>query len=159
MNVLTVHGPHPRMLAVFLTSNDPRTSWSFQLAYPSCSDFQTKYAALQEHVGTDKHHTFPDYTLRGRLLEICHDSPLGGHTGARKLKYEMMPQFFWSQMSSHIDKYVASCEHYQRNKSYNSSTRGIPQPHAIPSRRFDVLSVDLLSGFPTTKNGYDYIVA
>ncbi len=62
-------------------------------------------------------------------------------------------------MSSHIDKYVASCEHCQRNKSYNSSTRGIPQPHAIPSRRFDVISVDLLSGFPTTKNGYDCIVA
>jgi hypothetical protein len=152
----------------------------FSDAYPKCSDFQTKYAALQEHVGSDKHQTFPDYTirndlliyfdglksricvptsLRGRLLEICHDSPLGGHTGARKLKYEMMPQFFWPQMSSHIDKYVASCEHCQRNKSYNSSTRGIPQPHAIPSRRFDVISVDLLSGFPTTKNGYDCIVA
>ena len=70
----------------------------------------------------------------------------------------MMPQFFWPQMSSHIDKYVASCEHCQRNKSYNSSTRGIPQPHTIPSRRFDVVSVDLLSGFPTTKNGYDCIV-
>jgi len=84
---------------------------------------------------------------------------LGGHTGARKLKYEMMPQFFWPQMSSHIDKYVDSCEHCQRNKSYNSSTRGIPQPHTIPSRRFDVVSVDLLSGFPTTKNGYDCIVA
>jgi hypothetical protein len=151
----------------------------FSDAYPTCSDFQTKYAALQQHVGFDKHQTFPDYTirnglliyfnglksrvcvptsLRGRLLEICHDSPLGGHTGARKLKYEMMPQFFWPQMSSHIDKYVASCEHCQRNKNYNSSTRGIPQPHDIPSRRFDVISVDLLSGFPTTKNGYDCIV-
>jgi hypothetical protein len=97
-------------------------------------------------------------SLHGRLFEICHDSPLGGHTGARKLKYEMMSQFFWPQMSSHIDKYVASCERCQRNKSYNSSTRGIPQPHAIPSRRFDVISVDLLSGFPTTKNGYDCIV-
>jgi transposase InsO family protein len=62
-------------------------------------------------------------------------------------------------MSSHIDKYVVSCEYCQRNKSYNCSTRDIPQPQAIPSRRFDVISVDLLSGFPTTKNGYDCIVA
>ena len=31
MNVLTVHGPHPRMLAVLLASDDPRTSWFFQL--------------------------------------------------------------------------------------------------------------------------------
>ncbi len=106
--------------------------------YPKCSDFQTKYATLQEHVGSDKHQTFPDYTirnglliyfdglksrvcvptsLRGRLLEICHDAPLGGHTGARKLKYEMMPQFFWPQMSSHIDKYVASCDNAKETKT------------------------------------------
>jgi hypothetical protein len=99
----------------------------FPDTYPKCSDFQKKYAALQEHVGSDNHQTFPDYTirnglliyfdglksricvptsLRGRLLEICHDSPLCGHTGTRKLKYEMMSQFFWPQMSSHIDKYV-----------------------------------------------------
>ena len=124
-----------------------------------------------------RYQTFPDYTIRnglliyfdglksrvcvstsfrGRFLEIRHESPLGGHT--RKLKYEMMSQFFWPQMSSHIGKYVAWCAHYQRNKSYNSSTRDIPQPHAMSSCRFDVVSVDLLSGFPTTKNGYDCIV-
>ncbi len=141
----------------------------FSDAYPKCSDFQTKHASLQEHVGSDKHETFPDYTirngiliyfdglksrvcvpssLRGRLLEICHDSPLGGHTGDRKLKCEMMSKFFWPHMSSHIEKYVATCENCQRNKSYNSSTRGIPHPHDIPSHRFDVVSVDLLSGFP-----------
>jgi hypothetical protein len=134
---------------------------AFSDTYPKCSDFQTKYAVLQEHVGSDKHQTFPDYTirdglliyfdglkprvcvrtsLRGRLLETCHDSPLGGHTSARKLKYVMTSKFFWPQMSSHTDKYVASCEHYQRNKSYYSSTRGIPQPHAILSRRFDAFT-------------------
>ncbi len=85
----------------------------FSDAYAKCSDFQTKYAALRERVGSDNHQTFSDYTIRngllidglksrvcvptsrhGRLLEFCHDSPLGGHTDARKLKYEMMPQFF-----------------------------------------------------------------
>ncbi len=147
---------------------------AFSDVYPNCSDFQTKYGALQQHVGSDKHPTFPDYTilnglliyfdglksricvptsLRGRLLEICHDSPLGSHTGARKLKYEMMPHFFWPQMSSHIHKYVASCEYCQRNKSYNSSTRGIPQPHTIPLRRFDVISVDLLWAFRLVSGG------
>jgi hypothetical protein len=28
---------------------------AFSNAYPNCSDFQTKYAALQEHVSSDKH--------------------------------------------------------------------------------------------------------
>ncbi len=31
MNVLTVHGLYPRMLDVLLASDEPRTSWSFQL--------------------------------------------------------------------------------------------------------------------------------
>jgi hypothetical protein len=59
-------------------------------------------------------------SLRDRLIETCHDSPLGGH--------------------SMRGKYVATCEHCQRNKHYNSSTRRIPEPDGIPSRRFDVLS-------------------
>lgn len=67
----------------------------------------------------------------------------------------MMSQFFWQHMSSHIGKYVSTCEHHRINTRYNSSARGIPRPHTIPSRRFDVISVDLLSGFPTTKNVYD----
>jgi hypothetical protein len=40
----------------------------FSDAYPKCSDFQTKYAALQEHVGSDNHQTFPDYKIRNGLL-------------------------------------------------------------------------------------------
>ena len=40
----------------------------FSDAYPSCSDFQSKYAALQEHIGSDKYHTIPDYTIRNGLL-------------------------------------------------------------------------------------------
>jgi hypothetical protein len=97
--------------------------------------------------------------LRGQLLETCHDPPLGGHVGTKNLKYNMMNQFYWPHMTTHIEKYVASCEHCQRNKSFNASTRGIPHPHDVPIRRFEVMSLDLLSGFPTSKSGYDCIVA
>jgi hypothetical protein len=58
-----------------------------------------------------------------------------------------------------LEKYVVSCDHCQRNKSFNDSTRGIPHPHDVPIRRFEVMSLDLLSGFPTSKNGYECIVA
>jgi hypothetical protein len=92
----------------------------FSDAYPTSSDFQTKYDALQEHVGSDKHQKFPDYTirnglliyfvglksrvcvstsLRGWLFEICHDSPLGGHTGDRLSKKQKL-QLFYSRHTS-----------------------------------------------------------
>ncbi len=41
---------------------------AFSDTYPNCSDFQTKYATLQEHVESDKHQTFPDYTILNGLL-------------------------------------------------------------------------------------------
>ena len=37
-------------------------------SYLTCSDFQAKYAALQQHTGVDKHQTFPDYTIQNGLL-------------------------------------------------------------------------------------------
>ena len=153
---------------------------TFIEAYPKCSDFQKQFETLSQHTGDVRHPTFPDFairngvlhfldgvrsrvcvptSLRGQLLETCHDSPLGGHVGTKKLKYTMMTQFYWPHMATHIEKYVASCEHCQRNKSFNASTRGIPHPHDIPIRRFEVMSLDLLSGCPTSKNGYDCIVA
>ncbi len=152
---------------------------TFIEAYPKCSDFQKQFETLSQHTGDVRHPTFPDFSvrngflyfwdgvrsrvcvptnLRGQLLETCHDSPLGGNVGTKKLKYTMMTQFYWSHMSTHIEKYVSSCEHCQRNKSFNDSTRDIPHPHDIPVCRFEVMSLDLLSGFPTSKNGYDCIV-
>ncbi len=76
--------------------------------------------------------------LRGQILETCHDFPLGGHVGTKKIKYTMMTQFYWPHMVTHIEKY---------------------HPYDVPIRRFEVMSLDLLSGFPTSKNGYDCIVA
>jgi hypothetical protein len=120
-----------------------------KIFYPKCSDFQKQFETLSQHTGHARHPTFRDFsvrhgvlylldgmrsrvcvptTLRGQLLETCHDSPLGGHVGTKK-----------------------------GNKSFNASTRDIPHPHDVPVRRFEVMSLDLLSGFPTSKNGYDCI--
>ena len=62
---------------------------TFSDAYPKCSDFQTKYAALQEHVGSDKHQTFPDYTIGkkkihgslGKCLRAGFRTPVEGKRG------------------------------------------------------------------------------
>ena len=63
---------------------------AFTDGYPCGSDFQKKYAAL------------------GLQSAVTIDSPLGGLSGARKLKYEMISQFFWQHMSSHSEKYVTT---------------------------------------------------
>jgi hypothetical protein len=162
-----------------LVSADVETN-TFTETYPQCPDFQKQFETLSQYTGDVRHPTFPDFSvrngvlhfldgvrsrvcvptnLRGQFLETCHDSPLGGHVGTKKLKYTMMTQFYWPHMATHIEKYVALCEHCPRNKNFNASTRDIPHPHDVHIRRFEVMSLDVLSGFPTSKNGYDCIVA
>ena len=88
---------------------------TFIEAYPKCSDFQRQFEAISQNTGDVRHPTFPDFSVRhgvlhfldgirsrvcvptnlcGQLLETCHDSPLGGHVGTKKLKYSMMNQFY-----------------------------------------------------------------
>ena len=92
------------------------------------------------------------------MLKTLHDIPLGGHTGFKKLYALLGLRFFFPGMAERLRQYVLSCEHCQRNKSYNSNTRGIPTPTPIPVSRFSVIALDLLSGFPTSRKGNDCIV-
>ena len=61
-------------------------------------------------------------------------------------------------MRSHIRAFVSKCDLCQRNKPYNANTRGIPTPLPIPKRRFDVVALDIVSGFPKDKHGNDAAV-
>ena len=47
---------------------------------------------------------------------------------------------------------------FRRNKSYNANTRGVPQQLPIPTCRFSVVSLDLISEFPLSKKGDNAIV-
>jgi len=66
--------------------------------------------------------------------------------------------FYFRRMAGRIRQYCASCEFCQRNKSYNADTRGVPQPLPIPSCRFSVVSLDLISEFSLSKNGNNIVV-
>ena len=46
----------------------------------------------------------------------------------------------------------------KRIKAYTRDTRGVPRPSEVSLRRFDVAALDIVSGFPTTKTGFDAIV-
>jgi len=61
-------------------------------------------------------------------------------------------------MATHIEAYVSSCEHCQRNKNYTANTRGIPTPMTTPLRRFDVVALDILTFGKQCKNGFDSVV-
>ena len=170
-------GGYPEMSTATASANIQK----FKEAYSTCNDFKNVYAELKGRSVSDMPHpTYPDYHInqqgllifsdgslerpcvptdyRNLILKVTHDLPLGAHFGQDKLRALLMTRFYFPHMSSRIDAYVSSCEHCQRNKSYTANRRGVPQPHKVPLRRFDVISIDIMCGFPPTTSGQDAVV-
>ena len=61
-------------------------------------------------------------------------------------------------MKKEINNYVQSCDQCQKTKISNKKTIGLLQPHAVPERPWDCVSLDLITQLPKTTTGYDCIV-
>jgi hypothetical protein len=126
----------------------------FVEVYHDCTDFKDIYKSLSTSTDVNPQHVYPEYCIgqdgllcfndgisiltyvpsskRADILELIHDLPLGAHLGAVKLKKAVMSSFYFPRITTHIEAYVSSCEHCQRNKNYTTNTRGIPTPKTTP---------------------------
>ena len=59
------------------------------------------------------------------LLQVYHDSPLGGHSREFKTYKRVATKWYWMGMNWDIQKYVASCQVCQKNKSQSLLPGGI----------------------------------
>jgi hypothetical protein len=60
-------------------------------------------------------------------------------------------------MIKDVKKYISSCDACQRNKGTNQQPAGLLQPLAIPSQRWEQISMDFITQLPTTQQGHDAI--
>src|SRR3569833_630917 len=97
-------------------------------------------------------------TLRARLLYLAHDSPLAGHCGKDKTVQLMMRHYFWPGMRTDVEQYVASCPSCQRNKPEHTKTKGLYQPLPETTRRYEHITMDLITGLPPTKRGHNAVL-
>lgn len=96
--------------------------------------------------------------LRTAAIEECHDALWAGHTGLHKTLKLAERTFWWPTMRADIEKYVLTCIPCQRNKSSSQKKAGLLQPLPIPGRRWETVSMDLITGLPTTELGRDAIL-
>jgi hypothetical protein len=75
-----------------------------------------------------------------------HTSPLGGHSGFLKTYHRVKKEFFWDCLKSYIKKFVVECLVFQQNKFEIIKTLGLLQPLAIPSQRWEDISMDFITG-------------
>lgn len=97
-----------------------------------------------------------DPAIKTALLHEAHDA--AAHLGTAKTLEYLARYYYWPHMQKSVEDYVKSCESCQRAKPVNAKPAGLLQPLPIPPHRWHTVSLDLITGLPKSKNGYDAIV-
>ncbi|MDV3201812.1 MAG: integrase zinc binding domain-containing protein, partial [Candidatus Phytoplasma australasiaticum] len=86
--------------------------------------------------------------LRGKILQLLHDSPQGGHSGVQATYYRLKLHFFWPGMKAQVKTHVDQCDICRRNKNENVPYPGLLQPIPIPKQAWEVITMDFIEGLP-----------
>jgi len=91
--------------------------------------------------------------LQQKILEACHSSALGGHSGFPATYTRMKQLFAWTGMKSAVRKFVQTCLTCQQAKPDCARLLGLLQPLPVPSSAWQIVSLDFVEGLPRSKHG------
>ncbi|CAI7740239.1 unnamed protein product [Closterium sp. NIES-53] len=101
----------------------------------------------------------PSYApLRQILLEEFHDVPYAGHFGSNKTLAGIAKYYYWPGMAADVQQFVTFCDTCQRMKSSKQKKTGLLQPLPVPEQPWQVVSLDFMTGLPSTSRGHDSIL-
>ncbi|CAI7801781.1 unnamed protein product, partial [Closterium sp. NIES-53] len=92
------------------------------------------------------------------LLEEFHDVPYAGHFGSNKTLAGIAKYYYWPGMAPDMQQFVTSCDTCQRMKSSKQKKAGLLQPLPVPEQPWQVVSLDFITGLPSTLWGHDSIL-
>ena len=110
-------------------------------------------------VGIRENHRFrilAPLDLRGTLLAIGHDQPLGGHQGAVKTYDRISQSWYWPGMRNQISNYAKSCPTCSENNTPQFHTKMPLRP--LPEAKYvgDRVHIDLVGPYPSDRFGNRY---
>jgi len=94
--------------------------------------------------------------LRNHILSEAHSSKMSIHPSSSKMYQNLKPLFWWTKMKKEIGAFVARCDNCCRVKVVHMKA-GLLQPLPIPGWKWEEVSMDIISGLPTSVKGYDSI--
>jgi hypothetical protein len=95
--------------------------------------------------------------LHYECFESVHKHPFAGHFGAQRTLKKATQLYYWPNMGRDIQTWVNQCDSCQRVKTVRKLPAGELHPLEIPGRRWESISMDLITDLPTTSLGYDSI--
>ena len=89
------------------------------------------------------------------LIREAHASSCG-HFGTAKTILNLQRHFYYPALPKQVEKFIRTCSLCSQSKPSNRK-HGLYQPLPIPSRPWESISMDFLSGLPTTFRKHDAI--
>jgi len=89
-----------------------------------------------------------DKKLRVEVIQLYHDTPVGGHKGQWKMTELVTRNFWWPGVTKEVKKYIEECNICQRNKNYTEAPAGKLMPNAVPEKPWTHITVDFITKLP-----------
>jgi hypothetical protein len=101
----------------------------------------------------------PDHgELRDDCIEAVHAPTFAGHFGIIRTIKKLKEVYFWPNMRKDVERFVKSCDSCQKVKASKQKKVGPLQPLQIPGRRWESISMDLITDLPPSVNQNDSIL-
>jgi hypothetical protein len=96
--------------------------------------------------------------LKLMILNEMHNVPYAGHPGYQKTMAAVKSHYFWPGMKKEIADYIARCMECQKVKVEHRHPAGLLQPLPIPEWKWEVVTMDFITGLPRTSKQHDSIM-
>ena len=91
-------------------------------------------------------------SLRTRLIQSIHDSPLSGHPGRENTRELLAREYTWPGMIQDVRRFVRNCNTCGKSKIWQEQKHGLLKLLPIPERICSELSVDFITGLVPSKD-------
>lgn len=94
----------------------------------------------------------PDTHFRRGLIQMFHDTPMGGHFGVKRTFRKLYCQYYWPSLLKDVENHVAQCQECHREKVRRrtlSTPAGIIAPPTVP---FELISIDFVGPLTTSED-------
>ena len=134
-----------------LYKSDPEFSHTYQnlLEGQHVPDFHL-HDGLLCHLG----HLCVPSSERAKMIWEAHYSRTVGHFGVEKTVAVLQKYFYWPNLRQDVGKYIRSCTACAIAKP-TIKKQGLYTPLPTPNWPWESISMDYMSGLPSTKHGND----
>ena len=82
------------------------------------------------------------------ILNEIHKNPYSGHPGYQKTITMLHKDYFWTNMKNELVEYIDIFFECQQVKTEHQHPAGLLQPLPIPSWKWEIISIDFITGLP-----------